>query len=290
MNLKSNLDVSIVYVNYNTQKLLEDSLKSLVSNIGSFRFEVIIVDNNSDDFSEKEIIKIYPKAKFVKLNKNIGFGQGNNAGVKYATGKYIWLLNTDTLIKRNNNIEMIINFLDNHPSYAAATPALMGQDGEYQLAQVDKFPNIFRVFTNKLYTVITKLSVPTQSIARKIFRIYDLNTATDVEQAVAAALFLRKSVYDEIGGFGNKYFMFYEDTDLCKKISEDGYKIRYIPEACVIHLQGQSIKSDYERKKLYFKSQDIYFSEWQNKPSQLIVKLFRQPLVFYYFITDRKRT
>jgi GT2 family glycosyltransferase len=87
-----------------------------------------------------------------------------------------------------------------------------------------------------------------------------------------------------VGGFSKQYFMYYEDTDLCKKIASDGYKIRFVPEAKVVHLLGQSIRSSYERKKMYFKSQDIYFAYWQSRISQLGVKILRLPLVFLYWL------
>ena len=119
--MNKSVDVSIIYVNYNTQALIEDSLNSVIKNLHGFSYEVIVVDNASNSFDKTALKKIYPQVKILIQDKNLGFGGGNNAGAAIANGKYLWLLNTDTLIPKDNELHLIHDFLENHTGYAAAS-------------------------------------------------------------------------------------------------------------------------------------------------------------------------
>lgn len=282
--MNTHIDVSIIYVNYNTQSLLEDSLRSVVKNLKGFSYEVIVVDNASHTFHQDSIKSIYPQVKIVQSKENLGFGGGNNLGAQVASGKYLWLLNTDTLIPKDNNLHIVHDFLENHTGYAAASPLLVNKKGTYQSSQIAYFPGTTRMITEKPIKFVVRLVPASSKVFRHINADYLPVEARDIDSAAAAAFFVRHSVFEEIGGFSKEYFMYYEDTDLCKKIATDGYKIRFLPQAKVVHLLGKSIRSSYERKKMYFKSQDIYFGRWHSRWSQLGVQTLRLPLVFIYWL------
>ncbi len=283
-SMNKSVDVSIIYVNYNTQALIEDSLNSVIKNLHGFRYEVIVVDNASNSFDKTALKKIYPQVKILIQDKNLGFGGGNNAGAAIANGKYLWLLNTDTLIPKDNELHLIHDFLENHTGYAAASPLLVNKKGEYQSSQIAYFPGVTRMVSEKPLKFIVRVLPATRILFKSVNADYLPLEARDIDSAAAAAFFIRHTIFEEVGGFSKQYFMYYEDTDLCKKIASDGYKIRFVPEAKVVHLLGQSIRSSYERKKMYFKSQDIYFAYWQSRISQLGVKILRLPLVFLYWL------
>ena len=274
--------VSIIYVNYNTQDLLEDSLRSLVASKPKYSYEVIVEENGSKEFTADRIKKIFPEVVIVKSQANLGFGGGNNLGAKRAQGEYLWLLNTDTLIPEDNNFDKVLVWLEQHPEYAAAAPLLVNEHGKEQAAQVSRFPSIWRMVLEKPVGLLIRL-LP---VARKMFgwldpRFVPIRSA-DVDQAVAAALLVRRSVFEKVGGFSKEYFFFYEDTDLCKKFASEGLKIRFVRDAKIIHLLGKSITSQYERKQRYYRAQDIYFRKWKSLPARVFVKTFRFPLVLWH--------
>lgn len=276
-----------MYVNYNTLPLLEDSLRSLVKNIKSIDYEVIVIDNNSKEFEGVELKKILPSVKIIKSQTNLGFGGGNNTAAQKATGKYLWLLNTDTLVPKDNHIDKVIQFLESNSSYAAASPLLVNEKGVYQSSQIAYFPSVVRMVLEKPTNFITKLLPATKRLFRSVNADNLAVAERDIESAAAASFIVRRDVFEKVGGFSKQYFMYYEDTDLCKKIAESGYKIRFLPQSKVVHLLGQSISSSFERKKLYFASQDIYFLQWKSAGSRLSVHLLRIPLVAIYWLKDK---
>lgn len=265
------MKLSIIYVNYNTDELLFDSLKSLHElAIKRTDYEVIVVDNASRDFASDKLSKLYPRVQILQQPTNLGFGGGNNIGVQAAKGEYVWLLNTDTLIPKDNKIDELISFLDGHPEYAAALPLLTDNEMRIQPAQVDDLPTVFDLTVRK----------PLDTLRRKAADD-DMppESSGTVEVAVAAALIVRRTDYQLVGGFDSRYFMYYEDTDLCKALKVAGKKIYFARESHIIHLWGGSIKSSADRKQYYYRSQLKYFRKWHGLAATSWLALVRFPKV-----------
>ncbi len=277
--------VSIIYVNYNTQTLTEASLYTVVKNIKGFSYEVIVVDNASADFDTTKIKAIYPRAKIAKQAKNIGFGGGNNAGAREAKGEILWLLNTDTVIPKENNLGEVVKFLQTHKKYAAATPLITNEEGRVQPAQIAYLPNGWRIVAEKPVKLVVKILPFTKGLFGQVNADYLPLQERDVEFATAASVFVSAKAFNRVGGFSKEYFMYYEDTDLCKKLIDKKYQIRFMPSAKVVHLLGKSNSSNYKRKKMYFASQDTYLSKHKPKSTKIAIKILRSPLIFWYWIT-----
>lgn len=264
------MKLSVIYVNYNTTELLLESMRSLRRLDGLFTYEVIVVDNASAKFDAAAVRAARPDAKVIVSEENLGFGKGNNLGAKAATGEYLWILNTDTVVPEDHNLGQLVKFLDEHSEYGAALPLLVNAEGSVQPAQTAHFPSPVRVLMRKVDYAETK--------------------TMDVEVAVAAALFIRRAVYERVGGFSPEFFMFFEDSDLCHKIGAEGLKIRFMAETKMIHLWGQSIRgkrSFSQRKKLYFRSQDIYMRKWHGGLAVWLIRVLRLPLVMRYRLVNR---
>lgn len=257
------MKLSVIYVNYNTQKLLADSLASLKKNFIACDYEVIVVDNASSNFGAQQVKDIFPRVKIIHSKKNLGFGRANNLAAQQAEGEYLWLLNTDTVIPPDNNLASVLDFLDHHQDYGAASPMLLLASGQPQATQVGYFPAVYRQIAQK-FTISSRFGM---HIVPK--------SDADVETMAAAAIFIRKSAFDKVEGFTPEYFMYFEDTDLWQKFKLDGYKIRFIRAASVIHLESQSIKNKQQLKKMYFASQDIYYRRWKSLPSRAMLKATR---------------
>lgn len=277
--------VSIIYVNYNTQTLTEASLYTIVKNIKGFSYEVIVVDNASEKINSTSLKKIYPRVKILKQTKNIGFGGGNNAGVAVAKGEILWLLNTDTVIPSKNNLDEVVKFLQTHKKYAAATPLITNEEGRVQPAQIAYLPNGWRIAAEKPVRLVVKTLPFTKRLFGQINADYLPLQERDVEFATAASLFMSAKAFNRVGGFSKEFFMYYEDTDLCKKLIDNKYKIRFVPSANVVHLLGKSNTSNYRRKKMYFASQDKYLEKHKPKATKITIQILRSPLIFWYWIT-----
>jgi GT2 family glycosyltransferase len=281
--------LSIVYVNYNTTELLVASLRSL-KRLAGLEYEVLVVDNASKDFDEAAVKAVAPAAKIVRSAENLGFGRGNNLGAAEARGEYLWILNTDTLVPEGNGLDKLVRFLDGHREYGAALPLLKDDTGVVQPTQVAYFPTPAKILLNVPVRVAAKLLPGLRRLYARVNLDYAPVETRDVEVAVAAAIVVRREVYEQVGGFSPEFFMFYEDSDLCRKIWKAGHGIRWMTEATTVHLWGQSIRgkrSFSKRKELYFRSQDIYLRKWHSKTGQVLVKCLRWPLVLRYRLFNR---
>lgn len=263
MAVQKKLKLSIIYPNYNTQELLEDSLRSVKQQLGDIALEVLVVDNASKSFSESALQKIMPVTVF-KQSKNLGFGGANNVAADKARGEYLWLLNTDTIVPTDNHIQELLDWLDAHSHYAAACPLLTNAEGAVQPAQVDELPRLSDIIVRG----------PERRSAKYVAQ----PRSQDVGQAVAAALVVRRSAFKAVGGFDSRYFMYYEDTDLCAALTSAGGKIRWYTESHIIHLWGKSLSSSSQRKRYYYESQTKYFKKWHGWLAAASLQLVRAPL------------
>lgn len=266
-------------VNYNTTDLVVDSLSSLRSAIGPDGFEVIVVDNASDDFEAARVLAAWPDARIVESDENLGFGRGNNLGASYATGKYLWLLNSDTLIPADHSFGELLAFLDEHPQYCAAAPLLTDADGAVQPWQTGYFPALWRMALNPLARFLERYIPVLRGRLGLIDTSFRPMVAADVEQAVAAALVVRREAFEAVGGFSDEYFFFLEDTDLCRKMAERQWKIRWLPGSHVVHLWGRSVSDPVARQAMFFSAQDIYLRRWHSSATLGAVRVMRLPLL-----------
>lgn len=214
------MEVSIVIVNYNTQKLTLDCIKSIKDSDIKAKYEIIVIDNASDE-------KL-PESKSYKLianNYNLGFARANNQGIKEAKGKYILLLNSDTIVKKGA-IDKLYQFATEHDDAGAIVPKLLNPDKTIQ-ASAFKFPTIVRA--------IEQYFLGKKNLLDKY--IPQTNT---IEVGVMAAFLITPKALKSVGILDEKYFMYFEDFDYCRKIHEKGLKIYYVPEAEVIHIHGAS--------------------------------------------------
>ena len=214
--------LSIIIVNFNTKELVLDCVKSIKSSKLKMNYEIIIVDNGSTD-------PLVPSKDFklITNKENLGFSKANNLGIKESTGEYVLLLNSDTLVKVGS-IEKLIEHAKRHPDAGAVVPRLLNSDGSTQ-PSVFKFPNIGSVIKKYWFNVSGYMDK------------YIPETET-VEVAVMAAFLITPKALKMIGGLNEKYFMFFEDFDYCRKIKELGLKVYYLKTAEVIHLHGESGK------------------------------------------------
>jgi len=254
------MKISIIIINYNTEKYIIDLLNSIGGKL-DYPYEIIIVDNNSKDKLDINKFSSFSNTRVFSLTKNLGFGGGNNFGAKQATGEILWFLNPDTLIQ-DQSINKAINFLTDHKECGVVSPLLYNDLGLTEL-QDDMIANF-----QTLKTLILRTTRPEFALDMEY---------SEADMVVAASIFIRRDLFERIGGFDEKIFMFMEDDDLCYRVKKEGLKIYIYNGARIIHLKGKSIKKDAERKRMYYRSQNYFWQKHYGAFWALVMRIIRFP-------------
>lgn len=233
---KHSYDVSIIIVNYNTSKLINDCIESIIKLTNGVTYEIIVVDNNTEDLSEVIKEASNPIVRLIQLPENVGFGRANNEGFKMSQGRNLFCLNPDTLLL-NNAVKILSDYLDTHPKCGACGGNLYDSFGKPIHSFRRTFPGILDsliIFSN-------------YNLAKIIYgKSHEFNHSgkeLNVAYITGADLMIPRYVIDKVGMYDTKFFMYFEETDLCYRISKSGYKICAVPFAKIIHLVSVSHKS-----------------------------------------------
>jgi len=216
-------DLSIIVVNYNTKDLVLACIDSIKKSKLKVSYEIIVVDNGS-----KESLSSSNDYKLLRNKENLGFSKASNQGLKEARGEYTLLLNSDTKV-RKGSIEKLVEFAKSHPDVGVVTPKLLNKDESVQ-GSVFKLPTLFR--TIRQYWLNEKGVLDKYSPGS--------SQPVEVEAVSMAAFLITPQALKKVGGLNEKYFMYFEDLDYCRKIRRAGFKIYYLPDSEVIHYHGKS--------------------------------------------------
>ena len=237
--IDKDINISVVIVNYNSIDYLEQCIASIKVANSTFKYEIIIVDNHSSDSPSFEFINRYENVRLIRLDENLGFAKANNIGVAQTNGKYILILNPDTLLDENT-LEVMYEYMENHTEVGLAGCKVLNSDGTFQLACRRGFPTPWVSFT-RLFG-LQKLFPKSRTFARYNQTFRPINETYYLDSVIGAFMFVRRSVWDEVSGFDETYFMYGEDIDLCYRISKYGWKIAYVSTTSIIHFKGVSTR------------------------------------------------
>lgn len=218
---------SIIIVTFNSARTIKNCLNSIMRS--STDCEIIVVDNNSEDETVKIIQRYGKKVNLIEAGANLGFAKANNLGVKSATGEYIIFLNPDTEVWGKDSLNKLRTALEENPEYGIIGPKLVYPDGTPQ-NRVRNLPTVFRAF--KEYILGNK--------GEYDFYSPNCKTLCEVESIIGACMVVKKELFEKVGGFNEKYFMYFEDLELCKEIKSRGFKIGFLPEVTIEHAEGKS--------------------------------------------------
>ncbi|MBE0447291.1 MAG: glycosyltransferase family 2 protein [Actinobacteria bacterium] len=229
-------DVSVIVVSYNGKEILRDCLKSIFDQTEGINFEVIVSDNGSDDGSPEMVEKLFPSVMLIKNGANLGFARANNVALPCCGGRYILLLNPDTVVL-SNAIGAMVKFMDKHSQIGACGPKLLNSDGSLQYS-VRNFPSITNQLAESLF--LHKIFPGLAGFGELITGPSFYREARMVDWVVGAALMMRREALNDVGPLDERYFMYSEDKDWCFNAWQKGWPIMLIPEAKIIHLHGES--------------------------------------------------
>jgi GT2 family glycosyltransferase len=255
------MDISVIIVNYNTLELTKACIDSVFAKTEGLLFEVILVDNDSSDGSV-EYFKQDKRIRFVEARANLGFGKANNLGLQQAKGKYVFFLNSDTILV-NNAIKLFYDYCESNKQCKLGAVGCILEDSEgNHVHSFGNFPTKYTIVKGFFDSFFRIVSGETKCIEGQ-------NIATaeqDVDYVTGADIFVNRQVVEKCGCFDSDFFMYFEDTEMQKRWSRNGYVNRIICAPRIVHLEGSSTdnkKNVFNERKLYMvlKSQQIYFKK-----------------------------
>lgn len=274
-----NLKLSIVIVNLNTKDLTVGCIRSIEKEAGDISFEVLLTDNGSNDGSVEAFKKIkeekYWKSRFALIlnDRNTGYAKANNQGIRRAKGKYIFLLNNDTVVHKHA-LQNLIDFADKNPDAGVVGSRLLNIDGSLQ-SSCYHFPTI----TN----AIKEYLLGQKGLFEKFAP--NGNKAMIVDSVVGAAFLITPKARKLVGMLDERYFAYFEDIDYCRQVFKNGLKVYYLPNSVITHYHGATFKKladDGQRwKKLipssityhgFLKHYLLYIILWTGQKWQKITK------------------
>ncbi len=233
------MDLSIIIVNYNVKYFLEQCLHSVQRASGDLQTEVFVVDNNSVDGSCAMVQEKFPDVNLIRNDQNLGFSAANNQAIKKSTGRYVLLLNPDTVIEEDTLVKCV-GYMDEHPDSGGLGVKMIDGKGDFLPESKRSLPTP-RVAFFKIFG-LSRLFPRSRVFGRYHLGYLDKDRIHQVEILCGAFMMLRKSALDEVGLLDEDFFMYGEDIDMSYRLLNAGYKNIYYPESTIIHYKGESTK------------------------------------------------
>lgn len=227
------MDLSIVIVNWNTRDMLRDCLQSVDAGKGSLKLEVFVVDNASSDASAEMVRAEFPHVHLIENKKNLGFAAGNNVALKQAVGRFVMLLNTDTLV-HGNVLSEAVAWLDAHPDVGVIGPRVLNSDGSVQ-PSCSAFPSL-KFLTMQVFG-LTRIA----RLDKYRMTGWDRSSERKVDVISGAAMFVRRAAMDDVGLLDEAFFFYGEETDWCHRFGCAGWKLVFVPIPEVTHFGGGAV-------------------------------------------------
>lgn len=249
------VDVSVIIVNYNGGEWIERAIRAVLNTASGIECEIIVADNGSKDGSAQRIEDIFgERIRVIRTGENKGFAAGNNAALTYCSGRNILFLNPDTEV-RPGAIKLMSEYLDTHNRVGACGGNLFNDTGKPAFSYWMVLPGL-RFEINRLFSDIF-LRLRYHGSEEHNYTKQELKVA----HIIGADLMVKRAVLDEVGKMDEDFFLFYEETELCYRIQKAGYSIMSIPQAEIIHYEGQTIDKMQLRLPNMMNSRRIYLTK-----------------------------
>ena len=278
------MQLSVIILNYNVRYFLEQSIKSVQAALKSVEGEIIVVDNNSQDDSAAMMQAVFPEVLYLPNKENLGFPKGNNIGVQHAKGQYICILNPDTVVAEDT-FEKVLALYTTNPRLGVVGCRLIDGKGGFLPESKRGIPTYWRSLMKitSLYRLWPKSTL--------VNGYYAAHLAPDqsgaVEVLVGAFMFMPKTLYDEVGGFDERFFMYVEDTDLSYVCLKLGYENYYYAGTTVIHYKGESTTKDLEYVKRFHQGTQIFYEKHFRK--SILFEVGMRLLAFVFLLFKQKK-
>ena len=248
--------LSVIIVNYNVKYYLEQCLESVRRASQGLQVEVFVVDNLSKDGSIAYLRERFPEVTFVENQENVGFSRANNQAIRQSKGKYVLLLNPDTIVAEDT-LARFVSFMDAHPEAGGAGAYMLNVDGTFAPESRRGLPTPFVAFCKM--SGLASLFPKSRLCGRYYMRYLNENEVNEIEVISGAYMMLRREALDKVGLLDEDFFMYGEDIDLSYRILQGGFKNYFLP-ARMLHYKGEStVKSSYRYVYTFYQAMRLFF-------------------------------
>ena len=266
-------DLSIIIVNWNTRELLRECLAALTKDEGRKTkdeppsslvlgpsSDVIVVDNASADGSVEMVRRDFPDVRLIVNESNLGFARANNRGIAASRGRYVLLLNSDT-VASTDALEMLVAFMDAHPEAGVGGPRLLRPDGTAQPYAFGGDPTLSYLLRRGFNRLLR----------HRYLHDWDTDVIQEVDWVSGACLMARRAAIEQAGPLDEAMFMYFEDNEWCLRIRKAGWKVYYDPQAAIVHLGGQSLAKNPAARQAYSESLRYFYRKHYSRAEQLLL-------------------
>lgn len=250
--------LSIIIVNWNVKALLRQCLHAILadSQESGLSTEIIVVDSASSDGSPEMVSQAFPQIHLIASQENLGYARGNNTGSAAAQGRYLFLLNPDTVVEAGALARMAA-YMDSHPEVGALGPQLLWPDGTIQSSR-RRFPTVGSLFWES--TLLGQWFPDNPYCRRYHLADQPADQLQGVDWVVGAALLIRRETWLQVGPLEEDFFMYFEETDWCRRSAEAGWETHYLPTARVTHYEGKSSEQVMATRTLRFQRSKLRYT------------------------------
>jgi len=285
-------DLSVIIVNWNAKELLADCLKSLFADGEGVTMELFVVDNASSDGSVEMVQRRFPEAIIIANGENLGFARAANQAIGQSRGRFILLLNPDTLVMKQS-LPKMVGFLHHQPLVGALGPKILTAKGSIDLRGGRCFPTPLTELFDQAR--ISQVFPRSRLFGRYLMGYWDHNDSREVDLLSGACLMVRRETIEEVGPLDEDFFLYGEDVEWCYRIKRAGWKIFYYAEAEIIHLGGGSTKGSPEglgvealrSMNLFFRKGYGVLHSWLHRWLILLITLAKEAFFLTRFLFAR---
>jgi hypothetical protein len=234
--MKSNVEISIIIVHAFAADELRETLRSVYRAAPQIPFEILIVDNETEAGIHHYLRQEFPEVRYFPMEKNVGFGAGMNVGIKEARGRYTFVFNPD-IVLHQGTLEKLHKFMEEERDIGIAGPRLLNPDGSLQHSCY-RIPSAWHPIMRR--TPVGRLAFGKRLLEDYFMTDADHEAVMDVDSLLGGAMFCRTHLLHEIDLFDERFFIYYEDNDLCRRMWEHGYRVTYCPHATMVHYHNRA--------------------------------------------------
>ncbi len=263
------MDLSIIIVSWNVREKLKENLQAIFDSRGGINYEVIVVDNNSQDGTANMVYNNFPRVKLIANKENFGFARANNQAIRIAGGRYILLLNPDMKIFPDTFIDLL-GWLENHPQASVTGVKLISQSSDI-IKHVRKYPTVW----NQLVVILKLPHLFPLLLNGYILNKFDYSHDSIVDSIRGGFFVIKSETIDKVGLLDERFFLWFEEVDYCRRVRESGGEVWYCSAVECLDYVGQSFKqvSGMKKQKYFRNSMLEYFKKWHPTWQYKLLKL-----------------
>jgi N-acetylglucosaminyl-diphospho-decaprenol L-rhamnosyltransferase len=255
-------ELAIIIVSYNTRQLVAQCIDAVIGKQLPASWQIIVVDNASSDGSVEMLREQYPDVTLIANPENVGFGRANNCALETTNAEHVLFLNSDTIASQTA-LQQLVELMRADTQLGATSPMLRTPDGSAQAYAFGDEPTPRYLVRRALNRLVFK----------RPLHNWEMQTRFMVDWVSGACMLVRGDLARQLNGFDTRYFMYFEDTDLCKRVRDTGYRVAYIGDISITHIGGQSLKKNPSARFAYQSSLRLFYQTHYGRISNIVLRM-----------------